>query len=57
VVQRWATSWMIGVRVPAGAGNFSLHHSVQTGSGSHPASYSLGTVGSFPENKVAGVWS
>jgi hypothetical protein len=34
-----------------------LYHSVQTGSGSHPASYSLGTVGSFPENKVAGVWS
>jgi hypothetical protein len=24
------------VRVPAGAGNFSLHHRVQTGSGAHP---------------------
>jgi hypothetical protein len=25
------------VRFPAGAGNFSLHRSVQTGSGAHPA--------------------
>jgi hypothetical protein len=29
MVQRWATGWMIGFRVPAGAGNFSLHHCVQ----------------------------
>jgi hypothetical protein len=27
------------VRFPAGAGNFSLHHHVQNGSGAHPASY------------------
>jgi hypothetical protein len=27
------------VRFPAGAGNFSLHHLVQYGSGAHPASY------------------
>jgi hypothetical protein len=32
-----------GVRVPAGAGNFSLHHRVQTGSGAHPASYPMAT--------------
>jgi len=25
---------MIGVRIPAGAGNFSVHHGIQTGSGS-----------------------
>jgi hypothetical protein len=25
------------VRFPAGAGNFSLHHRVQNGSGAHPA--------------------
>jgi hypothetical protein len=43
-----------GVRVPAGAGNFSLHHRVQTGSGVHPASYPVGTRGSFPEGKAAG---
>jgi hypothetical protein len=35
------------VRVPAGAGNFSLHYRVQNGSGAHPASYPLGTRGSF----------
>jgi hypothetical protein len=31
------------VQFPAGAGNFSLHHRVQNGSGAHPASYPIGT--------------
>jgi hypothetical protein len=35
------------VRFPAGAGNFSIHHRVQNGSGTHPASYPMGTRGSF----------
>jgi hypothetical protein len=35
------------VRCPLGAGNFSLHHRVQNGSGVHPASYPVGTRGSF----------
>jgi hypothetical protein len=35
------------VRVPAGAGNFSLHHRVQIDSGAHPASYPKSTVNSF----------
>jgi hypothetical protein len=35
------------VRLPAGAGNFSLHHRVQNGSGAHPASYPMGTRGFF----------
>jgi hypothetical protein len=35
------------VRFPAGAGNFSLHHRVQNGSGAHPASYPLGTTMGF----------
>jgi len=30
-----------------GAGNFSLHHHVQTSFGAHPASYPMGT-GLFP---------
>jgi hypothetical protein len=41
------------VRFPAGAGNFSLHHRVQTGSEAHPASYAVGTRGS-PGGKAAG---
>jgi hypothetical protein len=45
---------MIGVRFPAGAGNFSLHHCVQIGSGAHPASYPMGTRGSFPGSKAVG---
>jgi hypothetical protein len=36
------------VQFPAGAGNFSLHHRIQNGSGAHPTSYPMGTRGSFP---------
>jgi hypothetical protein len=43
-----------GVRFPEGTGNFSLHHRVQNGSGAHPASYLMGTRGSFPGGKAAG---
>jgi hypothetical protein len=30
--------------VPAGAGDFSLHHDVRTGSVAHPPSYPIGTL-------------
>jgi hypothetical protein len=36
------------VRFLAGAGNFSLHHHFQNGSGAHPASYPMGYQGLFP---------
>jgi hypothetical protein len=42
------------VQFPARAGNFSLHHRVQNGSGVHPASYPMGTRGCFPGDKAAG---
>jgi hypothetical protein len=42
------------VRFPARAGNFSLHHRFQNGSGAHPASYPMGTGVSFLGGKVAG---
>jgi hypothetical protein len=45
------------VRFLAGAGNFSLHHRVQNGSGDHQASYPMGTRGSFRGRKAAGAWS
>jgi hypothetical protein len=45
---------MIGVRFPMGVGKFYLRHHVQTGSGAHPASYPIGTGGSFHGGKVAG---
>jgi hypothetical protein len=51
---RWATGWMIGVRIPVGAGNFSPLYRVHTGSGVYPASYPIGTGGSFPGVKAAG---
>jgi hypothetical protein len=38
----------------SGAGNFSLHHHVQNGSGAQPASYPVGTGGSFPGVKWLG---
>jgi hypothetical protein len=41
-------------RFPAGAGNFFLHHRIQNGSGSHPASYPMGARGSFVGGKAAG---
>jgi hypothetical protein len=42
-----------GVRTPYRQ-NFSLLHVVQTGSGDHPASYPMGTGGSFLGAKAAG---
>jgi hypothetical protein len=45
------------VRFKSGAGNFSLHHHIRTGSGAHPASYPMGTRGSFRRSKAAGAWS
>jgi hypothetical protein len=46
--------WGSRVRFPAGAGNFSLHHRVQNGAGSHTASYPMGTSSSFPGIKRPG---
>jgi hypothetical protein len=44
--------------------HYSIHNSPplvptlsQNGSGAHPASYPLGTRGSFPGGKAAGAWS
>jgi hypothetical protein len=45
------------VRFPAGAENFSLHHRVRKGSGTHPASYPIGNRGSFFGGKAAGARS
>jgi hypothetical protein len=45
------------VRFPEGTGNFHLHHRVQKGSGFHPASYPMGSRGSFPDGKAAGAWN
>jgi hypothetical protein len=48
---------MVGVRFPTGAGNFSLRHRVQTGSGAHTVSYPTDTEGSFSGSKAAWAWS
>jgi hypothetical protein len=53
-VQCWATVWVAQVRLLA-VQDCSLFHSVQTDSRDHPASYLMGTRGSFPRRKVAGV--
>jgi len=44
-------------QLPAGAGNFSLHHCIQNGSGAHPALWWIGTMGSVPGGKATGAWS
>jgi hypothetical protein len=43
-----------GLQVLGGAGDFCLHHRIQTGSGAHPASYPIGAKGSFPGVKRPG---
>jgi hypothetical protein len=42
----------IGVRSSAGAKDFFSNLCVQTGSGAHPASCTMGTGGSFPGGKA-----
>jgi hypothetical protein len=48
-----ATGRMIGVRFPAGEGDFSLLFRVETGSVADPASYPMGTGVTFPGGKGA----
>jgi len=45
-----ATGWTTGVWFPIGGSDGILppHHRVQTGFGAHPATYPIGTRGSFP---------
>jgi hypothetical protein len=43
---------VIGVRSPAGAKDFSYSLFVQTGSGAHPASCTMGTGGPFSRAKA-----
>jgi len=40
--------WGSRVQFSVGRGDFSLHYCVQNGSGAHPASYPIGSRGSFP---------
>jgi hypothetical protein len=44
----------VGVRVPVESRIFSLLHVLQNDSGAHPASYPMGTGGSFPGGKASG---
>jgi hypothetical protein len=52
-----AKGWTAVVRFPAGARDFSLLPSIQTGCGTHLASYPTGIGGSFPESKADGALS
>jgi hypothetical protein len=54
---RSATSWLCRGSSPGRGGNVSLHHRVHTGTVCHPASYPMGTRGSFPGGKATGAWS
>ena len=47
-------NWVIVVQFPAGTRHLSLLRNVQTGSGAHPAYYSMGFG---PDGKAAGAWS
>jgi hypothetical protein len=47
-VQCLTTDWTAGVRSPTGVEDFSSNLCVQTGSGAHPPSCTVGTGGLFP---------
>jgi hypothetical protein len=49
----WLDDRAIGVRSPAGTKDFSSILCVQTDSGAHPASCTIGTGGPFPGGKSA----
>jgi hypothetical protein len=51
-VQCLTTNWATGVRSQTAAEDFSSNLCIQTGSGAHPASYTMGTGGSFPAGKA-----
>jgi hypothetical protein len=51
-VQCLTTDWTTGVRSRTEAEDFSSSLCVQTGSGAHPASYPVGTGGSFSGGKA-----
>jgi hypothetical protein len=48
----WTFSGSEGLDIGIVCVNISLHLCVQTGSGAHPASYTTGAGGSFPEGKA-----
>jgi hypothetical protein len=52
----WTTDWAAGVLFLARAGDSSLLNIVQTGCGTHPVPYPMGTGGSFPWSKAAWTW-
>jgi hypothetical protein len=49
---RVTTDWTAGIQSPTEAEDFSSNLCVQTGSGVHPASRTVGTGGSFPGGKA-----
>jgi hypothetical protein len=51
-VQCLTTDWTAEVRSQTEAEDFSSNLCVQTGSGAHPASCTVGTGGSFPGGKA-----
>jgi hypothetical protein len=53
VIAQWYNAGL-GFDSRRGLGIFSLHHRIQKDSGAHPASYPMGTRGSFPGGKAAG---
>jgi hypothetical protein len=53
-LQNFVLAWVSRFRLSARDGYFSLHNRFQNGSGAHPASYLIGTSGSFSGGKVAG---
>jgi hypothetical protein len=66
-VETWSQDSSVGMATGYGLGGrgsisdkgkiFYVLHSVRTDSEAHPASYPMGTGGSFPDSKAAGAWN
>jgi hypothetical protein len=59
IIVNIVTRFWVGWSVPeiwAGARDFSLLQNIQTGSGAHPASYSMGMGGYFLRSEAGGTW-
>jgi hypothetical protein len=57
ILRKYISRYSDGLWTGRPGQDFSLRHSVQTDSRANPASYPMGTGGSFPWGKTAGEWS
>jgi hypothetical protein len=53
----WQSNYSQLIHCPTRSREFSVPQNDKNGSGAHTASYSMGSRGSIPGGKTAGVWT